>query len=81
MGHAEPQATSDVKTDLQHYWMPFSANKEFKSEPRLFARAARGARCAQSWEPLRRSYWIGAQIGAISRDGTPRFPPRRSRRL
>jgi beta-alanine--pyruvate transaminase len=35
MGHAEPQ----VATDLQPYWMPFSANKEFKSEPRLFARA------------------------------------------
>ena len=35
MGHAEPQ----VANDLQPYWMPFSANKEFKSEPRLFARA------------------------------------------
>ena len=35
MGHAEPQ----VATDLQPYWMPFSANKEFKAEPRLFARA------------------------------------------
>ena len=40
MGHAEPQATSDVKTDLQPYWMPFSANKEFKSEPRMFSRAS-----------------------------------------
>ena len=35
MGHAEPQAT----TTLQPYWMPFSANKEFKVEPRMFARA------------------------------------------
>ncbi len=35
MGHAEPQ----VATTLQPYWMPFSANKEFKAEPRLFARA------------------------------------------
>jgi beta-alanine--pyruvate transaminase len=36
MGHSDPQVT----TDLQPYWMPFSANKEFKSEPRLFVRAA-----------------------------------------
>ena len=35
MGHAEPQ----VATDLQPYWMPFSPNKEFKSEPRMIARA------------------------------------------
>ncbi len=35
MGHAEPQVTSE----LQPYWMPFSPNKEFKNEPRLFARA------------------------------------------
>ena len=35
MGHAEPQ----VAADLQPYWMPFSPNKEFKHEPRLFARA------------------------------------------
>ncbi len=35
MGHAEPQVTSN----LQPYWMPFSPNKEFKSEPRMFARA------------------------------------------
>ena len=35
MGHAEPQ----VSTSLQPYWMPFSANKEFKAEPRLFSRA------------------------------------------
>jgi len=35
MGHAEPQ----VATTLQSFWMPFSANKEFKAEPRLFSRA------------------------------------------
>ncbi|MBL8332704.1 MAG: aspartate aminotransferase family protein [Rubrivivax sp.] len=35
MGHAEPQ----VATSLQPYWMPFSANKEFKAEPRMFVRA------------------------------------------
>ena len=35
MGHADPQ----VATTMQPFWMPFSANKEFKSEPRLFARA------------------------------------------
>ncbi len=35
MGHAEPQVT----TNLQPYWMPFSPNKEFKHEPRMFARA------------------------------------------
>ena len=35
MGHAERQ----VAATLQPFWMPFSANKEFKSEPRMFARA------------------------------------------
>jgi beta-alanine--pyruvate transaminase len=35
MGHAEPQ----VATALQPYWMPFSPNKEFKAEPRMFSRA------------------------------------------
>ena len=35
MGHAEPQ----VAATMQPFWMPFSANKEFKSEPRMFARA------------------------------------------
>ncbi len=35
MGHAEPQ----VSNTLQPYWMPFSPNKEFKAEPRMFARA------------------------------------------
>ena len=35
MGHAEPQ----VASTMQSFWMPFSPNKEFKSEPRMFARA------------------------------------------
>ncbi len=39
MGHAEPRLTTHTSTDLQPYWMPFSANKEFKQEPRLFSRA------------------------------------------
>ncbi len=36
MGHAEPHATASA---LENFWMPFSPNKEFKQEPRLFARA------------------------------------------
>ncbi|MBL8339853.1 MAG: aminotransferase class III-fold pyridoxal phosphate-dependent enzyme [Rubrivivax sp.] len=43
MGHAEPQvATAPAAADAQArqpYWMPFSPNKEFKSEPKMFARA------------------------------------------
>ena len=35
MGHADPQ----VATSLQPFWMPFSPNKEFKAEPRMFVRA------------------------------------------
>ena len=35
MGHNDPQ----VATDLRPYWMPFSPNKEFKNEPKMFARA------------------------------------------
>jgi beta-alanine--pyruvate transaminase len=35
MGHVEQQ----VAASLQPYWMPFSPNKEFKAEPRMFARA------------------------------------------
>ena len=35
MGHAEPQ----VATTMQSFWMPFSPNKEFKAEPRMFSRA------------------------------------------
>lgn len=35
MGHAEPQVAAAV----QPFWMPFTPNKEFKAEPRMFARA------------------------------------------
>ncbi|MGB7182305.1 MAG: aminotransferase class III-fold pyridoxal phosphate-dependent enzyme [Burkholderiaceae bacterium] len=35
MGHADPMLDSQ----LQPYWMPFTANKEFKKEPRMIARA------------------------------------------
>ena len=35
MGHADPQ----IEQALQPYWMPFTPNKEFKSEPKMFARA------------------------------------------
>ncbi len=35
MGHAEPQ----IEQALQPYWMPFTPNKEFKSEPKMFSRA------------------------------------------
>ena len=40
MGHAESHLATDAKTDLQPFWMPFSPNKEFKAEPKLFTRAA-----------------------------------------
>lgn len=30
---------SHAETDLEHYWMPFTANREFKREPRMVARA------------------------------------------
>jgi beta-alanine--pyruvate transaminase len=33
------RAAQPAENALQPYWMPFSANKEFKAEPRLFARA------------------------------------------
>jgi beta-alanine--pyruvate transaminase len=41
MGHADPQLTAQAQDShaLANFWMPFSPNKEFKSEPRLFARA------------------------------------------
>ncbi|MEZ5656977.1 MAG: aminotransferase class III-fold pyridoxal phosphate-dependent enzyme [Burkholderiaceae bacterium] len=35
MGHADPI----VESQLQPYWMPFTANKEFKKEPRMISRA------------------------------------------
>ena len=45
MGHAEPQMATkaetraDSHTDMQAHWMPFSPNKEFKSEPKMVTRA------------------------------------------
>ena len=35
MGHADPLIEIDAR---QNYWMPFSPNKEFKHEPRMFVR-------------------------------------------
>ena len=35
MGHADPLIEADAR---QNYWMPFSPNKEFKQEPRMFVR-------------------------------------------
>ena len=40
MGHADSHIATDTKTDLQPFWMPFSPNKEFKAEPKLFTRAS-----------------------------------------
>ena len=31
---------ADTATDLEAYWMPFTANRQFKSKPRLLARAS-----------------------------------------
>ena len=45
MGHAEPQVATKADTraashtDMQAHWMPFSPNKEFKSEPKMVTRA------------------------------------------
>ena len=36
MGHTDPNLTA---ASMQSHWMPFSPNKEFKAEPRMFARA------------------------------------------
>lgn len=36
MGHSDPIISVEAR---QNYWMPFSPNKEFKSEPRMFVRA------------------------------------------
>jgi beta-alanine--pyruvate transaminase len=36
MGHADPLLEVDAR---QNFWMPFSPNKEFKQEPRMFVRA------------------------------------------
>jgi beta-alanine--pyruvate transaminase len=45
MGHSEPiittaaAATATPASGMDQYWMPFSPNKEFKQEPRMFTRA------------------------------------------
>ena len=31
--------TTPVPNDLESYWMPFTANRQFKADPRLLARA------------------------------------------
>ena len=36
MGHSDPQLEVQAR---QQYWMPFSPNREFKQEPRMFVRA------------------------------------------
>ena len=36
MGHSDAQLDAQAR---QPFWMPFSANKEFKQEPRMFVRA------------------------------------------
>ena len=36
MGHSDPVISTEAR---ENYWMPFSPNKEFKSEPRMFVRA------------------------------------------
>ena len=36
---AEPRAHSIVPNDLEPYWMPFTANRAFKTSPRLLVRA------------------------------------------
>jgi beta-alanine--pyruvate transaminase len=39
MGHSEQAGTQPAQSQLQQLWMPFSPNKEFKREPRMFERA------------------------------------------
>lgn len=39
MGHSEKTGVPGTAADLQPFWMPFSPNKEFKQEPRMFERA------------------------------------------
>ena len=35
MGHSDPVINVEAR---QNYWMPFSPNKEFKTDPRMFVR-------------------------------------------
>lgn len=39
MGHSDQAGKTPAQSQLQQFWMPFSPNKEFKREPRLFERA------------------------------------------
>jgi beta-alanine--pyruvate transaminase len=39
MGHSDQAGKPPVESQMQQFWMPFSPNKEFKREPRMFARA------------------------------------------
>jgi len=39
MGHSDNAGKPTAEAQMQNFWMPFSPNKEFKREPRLFERA------------------------------------------
>ena len=39
MGHSDKAGKAPAQSQLQQFWMPFSPNKEFKREPRMFERA------------------------------------------
>ncbi len=39
MGHSDKAGKTPAQSQLQQFWMPFSPNKEFKREPRMFERA------------------------------------------
>ena len=56
MGHTDPLiAAADhalLPDSREHFWMPFSPNKEFKREPRMFVRA-QGMYCYKYFCPSR----------------------------
>jgi beta-alanine--pyruvate transaminase len=39
MGHSDKAGNTPAQSQMQQFWMPFSPNKEFKREPRMFERA------------------------------------------
>ena len=42
MGHAEPKLQEQVaqpSLSLDAYWMPFTSNRDFKSDPKMIVRA------------------------------------------
>src|SRR3974390_1356100 len=39
MGHSDTAGKQAAEAQMQNFWMPFSPNKEFKPEPRMFERA------------------------------------------